>query len=89
VFAGDESQEYLDDPVNAVVLPLLELLAVDGALEDLLRTAAPAAFERTSDGTFAPIAHRALSRRTSFVQHRATAQNRGIAFRCDVLDRCS
>lgn len=50
VFAGDETQEYVDDSANAVVLPLRELISRDRALEELFRAPPPAAFERGSSG---------------------------------------
>jgi hypothetical protein len=49
VFAGDEDQAYIDDPGNAVVLLLRNLIERDGTLEDVFRTAAPCAFERARD----------------------------------------
>lgn len=52
IFAGDESDEYNDDPANIAVLPLRDLLGQDQQLEAILRTAAPVAFERDPDGTF-------------------------------------
>ena len=54
MFAGDETQEYLDDPSNAILVPLRELIAADPELEELLSTPAPAAYERTSEGRFVP-----------------------------------
>ncbi len=50
VFDGTETPEYLDDPENAVLVTLRELMDRDPALEPLFRTPAPAAFERTADG---------------------------------------
>lgn len=50
VFDGTESPEYLDDPDNAVLITLRELIDRDPDLAQLLRTPSPAAFERTTDG---------------------------------------
>jgi hypothetical protein len=52
VFAGDETDAYIDDPSNATALPLRDLLEADPALEQLLRTPAPCRFERSEDGPF-------------------------------------
>jgi hypothetical protein len=52
VFAGDESEAYTDDPMNATVVPLRDLLEDDHALEPVLRTPAPCRFERSPDGLF-------------------------------------
>lgn len=52
IFSGDESQEFIDDPANAAVLPLSELLEIDATLEELFGTPAPAAFERAATGEF-------------------------------------
>ncbi|MFL6140453.1 MAG: DUF2185 domain-containing protein [Labedaea sp.] len=51
VFAGDESQTYLDDPAQCVPMPLRELIKADRALEDLFDRAAPIAFERATPDT--------------------------------------
>lgn len=56
VFAGDEPQEYVDDAANAVLVPLRDLVDRDPALETVLATAAPAAFERGADGVLHPAA---------------------------------
>lgn len=50
VFAGvvEESQEYLDDASNCVLMPLRELLERDPKLEGFFRTPPPCAFERKS-----------------------------------------
>ena len=50
VFAGDETQEYLDDSNNVAVVPLRDLADRDPALEAVLAAEAPAAFERGTDG---------------------------------------
>lgn len=55
VYSGDESQEYLDDPANAAVLPLRDLIEAEPTLEPLLRTLAPAAYERMVDGTYSAV----------------------------------
>jgi hypothetical protein len=52
VFAGDESAAYTDDPSNAKVVPLRDLIEDDPALEPLLRTPAPCGFERSPSGSF-------------------------------------
>jgi hypothetical protein len=54
VFAGDESDTETD-PENLSVMPLRDLVAADAALESLLRTPAPAAFERGTGGEFVPV----------------------------------
>lgn len=46
LMAGDESDEYLDDHRNAVVMPLRELVERDATLTEVLRTTAPCTFER-------------------------------------------
>jgi Protein of unknown function (DUF2185) len=50
VLAGDES----DDPGNIAVMPLRDPVAMEAALEPLVRTSAPSAFERGPDGAFVP-----------------------------------
>lgn len=55
VLSGDETDEYLDDPDNAELLPLRELLGSDPDLEELFAEPAPAAFERQPDGRFTAI----------------------------------
>jgi hypothetical protein len=55
IFAGDETEKYTDDPSNAVVVPLRDLLGADPGLEALLRTPAPCRFERSPDGLFRPV----------------------------------
>lgn len=53
VFAGDETEEYLEDAANCVLMPLRELIVSDPALEELFDQPAPAAFEREApDGVF-------------------------------------
>jgi hypothetical protein len=54
VFSGDETQQYLDDAANAVVIPLRDLVQADAALEPLLDVPSPAAFERSPSGDFVP-----------------------------------
>jgi len=51
VFAGDEPDTEVNDPANIDLMPLRDLVAADAALESLLRTPAPSAFERQPDGT--------------------------------------
>lgn len=46
VFAGDEGEEYSNEPNNAVALPLRDLIDRDPALKEILRTPAQCAFER-------------------------------------------
>ncbi|WP_328452497.1 DUF2185 domain-containing protein [Amycolatopsis sp. NBC_00438] len=56
VFAGDETQEYVDDAANCRLLPLRELIRADPGLEELLGHPAPAAFERAGpDVAFVPV----------------------------------
>jgi hypothetical protein len=56
VFAGDETQDYVDDAANCQVMPLRELIRADPGLEDLFVHPAPAAFERaTPDVAFVPV----------------------------------
>jgi hypothetical protein len=55
IFAGDESDAYVDDPGNVAVVPLRDLVTRDPAIEALVRTPAPAAFERDAEGTFAAV----------------------------------
>ncbi|MEV6237381.1 DUF2185 domain-containing protein [Lentzea sp. NPDC051838] len=50
VFAGDETQEYLDDGRNAVAVPLRELIGADRELEPLFDQPGGAAFERAEAG---------------------------------------
>jgi hypothetical protein len=50
VFAGDETQAYVDDPRNAMVVPLRELIGLDRALEPLFDEPSGAAFERAEEG---------------------------------------
>ncbi|ANZ43120.1 hypothetical protein BBK82_29350 [Lentzea guizhouensis] len=50
VFAGDESQEYVDDSANAAVVPLRDLIKAEPALEELFEAPSGSAFERGADG---------------------------------------
>ncbi|MCE5292373.1 MAG: DUF2185 domain-containing protein [Nocardiaceae bacterium] len=50
VFAGDESQDYIDDAANSVLVPLRELIE-DAALEEVFEAPVGSAFERV-DGKF-------------------------------------
>jgi hypothetical protein len=52
VFTGFESQEYLDEAENAVVMPLRELIARDKDLEPLFRIPGRVAFERDLEDRF-------------------------------------
>jgi hypothetical protein len=52
VFAGSETDSEANDPENVVIMPLRDLVAADAALEPLLRTPGPIAFERQPDGGF-------------------------------------
>jgi hypothetical protein len=51
IFAGveEEDRPYLDDPSNAVLMPLRELLDRDPTLEEFFRTPPLCAFERKSE----------------------------------------
>lgn len=55
VYAGTETQEELDDPASATLVPLRDLIRDQPDLEAVLATPAPAAFERADDGTWQPI----------------------------------
>ncbi|MFG1643082.1 DUF2185 domain-containing protein [Amycolatopsis sp. NPDC049252] len=56
VFAGDETQDYLDDAANCQVVPLRDLIRADPGLEELFGHPAPAAFERAGpDVAFVPV----------------------------------
>jgi len=46
LLAGDESEEYLDDPRNARRVPLREVERLDEGLDGLLRAPVGSAFER-------------------------------------------
>lgn len=53
VFAGDESEDYVDGAENCTVMPLRELIRADPSVEAVLTEPAPAAFERdTQDDDF-------------------------------------
>lgn len=52
LLAGDESDEYADDPDHIVVLPLREVLERHPDIERLLSTAPPAAFTRDASGSY-------------------------------------
>ena len=52
LLAGDETEAYLDDPANAVIVRLRDLVTADPALGPVLATPAPAAFARHPDGAF-------------------------------------
>jgi hypothetical protein len=58
VFAGDESQDYLDDPGNCRIVVLRELLERDRTLETVLRAPEGSAFEReNADSPFQPMSN--------------------------------
>ena len=53
--AGDESDEYMDDPNNAGLYKLNTICNDDPDIIPLLNTPAPCAFERDENGVFQPI----------------------------------
>ena len=53
--AGDESEEYMDDPNNAGLYKLNTICNDDPDIIPLLNTPAPCAFERDEKGVFQPI----------------------------------
>ena len=53
--AGDESDEYMDDPNNAGIYKLNTICNDDPDIIPLLRTPAPCAFERDENGVFQQI----------------------------------
>ena len=53
--AGDESEEYMDDPNNAGIYKLNTICNDDPDIIPLLRTPAPCAFERDENGVFQQI----------------------------------
>ena len=53
--AGDESEEYMDDPNNAGIYGLNTICNDDPDIIPLLNTPAPCAFERDGNGAFQPI----------------------------------
>lgn len=53
--AGDESDEYMDDPNNAGFYKLNSICIDDPDIIPLLNTHAPCAFERDEDGVFQPV----------------------------------
>ena len=53
--AGDESEEYMDDPNNAGIYKLNTICNDDPAIIPLLNTLAPCAFERDENGVFQQI----------------------------------
>lgn len=52
LLAGNESDDYLDDAENVVLMPLRDVIASAPDLEQLLTLPAPVAFERGADGDF-------------------------------------
>lgn len=59
VYAGTETQEELDDPGAATLVPLRDLIRTQPDLETVLANPAPAAFELADDGTWhsIPLSH--------------------------------
>ena len=53
--AGDESDDYMDDPNNAGLYKLNTICNDDSDIIPLLNTPAPCAFERDEHGVFQPI----------------------------------
>ena len=53
--AGDESDEYMDDPYNAGIYSLNSICNDDSDIIPLLYTSAPCAFERDEERIFQPI----------------------------------
>lgn len=53
-YSGTETQAYLDDADNVVLLPLRDLVAREPDLEPLLAHPPRVAFERAADGSFTP-----------------------------------
>ena len=53
--AGDESDEYMDDPNNAGIYKLNTICNDDPDIIPLLHTPAPCAFERDENGVFQKI----------------------------------
>lgn len=55
VFAGDETQEYADDPRNFSLYNASTILEIDPSIGVLLSLPAPVAFTRTPEGEFAKV----------------------------------
>lgn len=55
VFAGDESQEYADEPANFAMYNASTIIEIDPSIASLLDLAPPIAFERTRSGDFAEV----------------------------------
>ena len=55
VFAGDETAEHTADAANIGLVPLRDLLPIDGDLEDLFALEAPVQIERGPDGRLHPL----------------------------------
>ncbi len=49
-FAGDESQEYVDDPANTMLYEVNDIANYDQSIIPLLETPAPCAFARSEPG---------------------------------------
>lgn len=54
MFAGDETQDYSDNPGNAIVVSIREVLKVSPDIEEVLDRPPGSAFERGTDGKFQP-----------------------------------
>ncbi|MFN8194711.1 MAG: DUF2185 domain-containing protein [Nocardioidaceae bacterium] len=54
LYAGTETQDELDEPGAASLIPLRDIISSQPDLEAILSTPAPAAFERTNDGGWRP-----------------------------------
>lgn len=52
ILAGEESDEYTDDPSNVVALPLREVIRHHPDIEPFLTSPFPTAFTRDTSGTF-------------------------------------
>ena len=55
-FAGDESQEYTDDPDNLALYDVNTIANYDPAITVLLEAPPGSAFERDGSGQFVPVA---------------------------------
>ena len=55
IMAGDESQEYMDDPSHLAVYDLNTIANYDAEIISLLDAPVGAAFERSDDGSFVAV----------------------------------
>ena len=55
VFAGDETQEYADEPANFAMYNASTIVDLDPSVRTLLGERAPVAFERDGTGRFARV----------------------------------